>query len=468
LIFKHEKGDFSGENSPEIVLSCVYGYPASSSNNGRYGNRLQYFVSMAYKVAQWGLPEEVDYLGYRGRSHIASPNDFAFRLYADKTVDSRFEKSFRVEGKTGLMNGDYHAYNSSKNATYTWTAEQAAYFNEHILPTYDRESWGGRQAVKDEHKMGTNDLAFAYLENTKETAIDLAEAEAQPFYLQAAWVKDGDKVYYRPTRGTRDSYHYVNYKAHGGLNSMGKEPQPSTLKYDDPDREQINNYYSGRDVPLFRLSEAYLMRANAYGLKGQWAQAIADINKVRERAAYKPGENRAEVIARLYPGKENLEESERKYPYAVTQDLSAKMRIDATVWNGSSAASELEMYPEQNILGGGMSETDRFQNYILNEISREFNMEMIYYDWIHHSGWQYTRILYHCKEASTLAQGPAWWPIADNEVSTGALVDRKGMGFLQPYHTLKPFKQSTVDLITDENGNLLDAEGKKAYQNYGY
>ena len=190
-------------------------------------------------------------------------------------------------------------YSWGKNATYTWTAEQAAYFNEHILPTYDRESWGGRQAVAGEHKMGTNDLAFAYLENTKETAIDLAEAEAQPFYLQAAWVKDGDKVYYRPTRGTRDTEHYVNYKAHGGLNSMGKEPQPATRKYDDPDREQINNYYSGRDVPLFRLSEAYLMRANAYGLKGQWSQAIADINMVRERAAYKPGENRAEVIANM-------------------------------------------------------------------------------------------------------------------------------------------------------------------------
>ena len=467
-IFGHEQGDFSGEDSPEIVLSCVYGYPATSDSNGRYGNRLQYFVSMAYKVAQWGLPEEVSYLGYRGRSHIASPNDFAFLLYNDKTVDSRFEKSFRVEGKTGLMNGDYHAYNAAGNATYTWTADQAAYFNEHILPTYDRESWGGRQAVAGDHKMGTNDLAFAYLENTKETAIDLAEAEAQPFYLQATWVKDGDKYYYRPTRGTRDDNHYVNYKAHGGLNNMGKEPQPATRKYDDPDREQIANYYSGRDVPLFRLSETYLMRANAYGLKGQWAQAVADINKVRERAAYKPGENRAEVIARLYPGKENLDASERQYPYSVTQDLSAKMRIDASVWNGSSEASELEMYPEQNILGGGMSETDRFQNYILNEISREFNMEMVYYDWIHHSGWQYTRILYHCKEASTLSEGPEWWPVADNEVSTGALVDRKGMGFLQPYHTLKPFKQSTVDLMTDENGNVLDAEGRKAYQNYGY
>lgn len=36
-----------------------------------------------------------------------------------------------------------------------------------------------------EHKMGTGDLAFAYLENTKETAIDVEEADAQPFVLFA-------------------------------------------------------------------------------------------------------------------------------------------------------------------------------------------------------------------------------------------------------------------------------------------
>ena len=470
-VFKHEPGDAAAtEGTPEIILSCVYGYPASDGGNGRYANRLMYFVSTAYKVGQWGLPNEVYYHGYRGRSHISSTNDFGFSVFANKTVDSRFEKSFRVELMTGLTNGngDYYAYNDANNGTYTWTEEQAAYFNEHILPTYDRASWGGRQAVKGEHKMGAGDLAFAYLENTKETAIDIKEAEAQPFYLFATWVKDGDKYYYRPTRGTRDGGHYMNYQAHGGLTAMAKEPQPSTRKYDDPDRSSTTDYNSGRDVPIFRVSETYLMRANAYGLKGNYASAIADINKVRERAAYKPGEVRAEVIARLYPGKENLEESERQYPYTVTQDMSAKMRIDATAWDGASTASKAEMYPEQNILGGTPNEADRFQNYILNEVAREFNMEMIYYDWIHHSGWQYMRILYHDKTASTLKQGPEYWPVADNEVSDGALTDRAGLGYLQPYHTLKPFKQSTLDLYTDENGNLLDDAGKKAYQNYGY
>ena len=56
-----------------------------------------------------------------------------------------------------------------------------------------------------------------------------------------------------------------------------------------------------RDVPLFRLAETYLLRAEAYGRKGNYNAAIADINAVRARAAYKTGEKRAEVIAILQP-----------------------------------------------------------------------------------------------------------------------------------------------------------------------
>lgn len=478
-LFVRKGGDFSGETSPEIIFSCVYGYPATDGNNGRYGNRLMYFLSPAYMVALWGIPETCCDYPYRGRSHIASTNDFGFDVFVDKTIDSRFEKSFWVEMETALRgtggasgyaaNLPYYAYNDPQNGTYVWTEEQASYFNSHILPTYDRQSWGGRQAVAGEHKMGSGDLAYAYLENTKATAIDLDEAEAQPYFLFARWVKKDGKYYYRPVRNQRHGNEpYLDHTNHGGLNNMSKEPQPATRKYDDPDRPGADTYYSGRDVPIFRIAETYLIRANAYGLKGQYSNAIADINKVRERAAYRPGEKRAEVIARLYPGSENLESSERHYPYTVTQDYSSKMMIDATSWDGSSQASVREMYPGQSILGGALSETDRFQNFILNEVAREFNMEMIYYDWLHHSAWQYVRILYHNKEASTLTEGPDYWPVADNEVSDGSLSGRKGLGFLQPYHTLKPFKQATLDLYTDENNNVLDEAGKKAYQNYGY
>jgi len=43
-----------------------------------------------------------------------------------------------------------------------------------------------------------------------------------------------------------------------------------------------------------------------------------------------------------------------------------------------------------------------------------------------------------------------------------------GLGAFKPAYTLKPFRQSLLDLLTDENGALLDASAKKAYQNYGY
>ena len=74
---------------------------------------------------------------------------------------------------TPSANGDYSAYNDERNKTYVWNEEQAAYFNEHILPTYNRPSWGGRKAVAGEHKMGTGDISRAMIENTKETAIDV-------------------------------------------------------------------------------------------------------------------------------------------------------------------------------------------------------------------------------------------------------------------------------------------------------
>ena len=50
-----------------------------------------------------------------------------------------------------------------------------------------------------------------------------------------------------------------------------------------------------------RLAETYLIRAEAYGRKGQYAQAVDDINVLRQRAAYKAGESRPNVLVEWEP-----------------------------------------------------------------------------------------------------------------------------------------------------------------------
>lgn len=467
-LFSHKLGNYTNENSRELILSAVYGQ-IGSADNGRYGNRLPTFIGGAYTSAAWGIPD----FAWEYPSKVtpsAFTNDFGFDLFVNKQADSRYEKSFYVEFETALRGGeststpsanvDYYAYNDSKNnKTYTWTKEMSDYFNANIQPTYNRESWGGRKAVVGEHKMGKKDLAFAYIENTKETAIDIKEALAQPFVVKARWIKDGSKYYYRaPIQSAGGTYSYNN-QSYAGLDKLGSSSCPGSVKYQDPNRSSIQHYNSSRDVPLFRLAETYLIRAEAYGRKGNYGAAVQDINKVRARAAYKSGEKRAEVIARLEPGYEKLTKTEQAWPYTVGANTTNTMLIDESYWNGSSSHSIAEKYPAT-----ATSTEARFINFILNELARELNLEMIYYENLHHSGWQADRILYHEQAASPM-QG--LWDSSDNLIK-GIGQTGNGMGSFKVYHTLKPIAQTVIDLLTDESGNPLGASEKEAYQNYGY
>lgn len=467
-LFSHPLDDYSNEESREIILACVYGMPANSGTNGRYGNRLPYFLTPNYTSASWGIPNFTwEYPG-KGNGHSVSPTDFGYDVFTNKQADSRFQKSFYLEYHTSLRGGSntstpaadvpYYAYDSEDNATYTWTSDMADFFNSNILPNYNRDSWGGRRAVAGEHKMGAGDMAFAYLENTKETAIDIKKALAQPFVLLARWIKDGNKYYYRaPIKSDGSSYAYNN-ATYVGLDKVSGTGGPTTAKYTDPNRNSYDSYYSSRDIPLFRLAETFLIRAEAYGRKGNFSAAVLDINKVRARAAFKAGETRNEVLARLYPGSENLAKTEREWPYIVNTDMTSSMLVDESYWTGGVNA-DAENYPVT-----ATSILDRFVNFILNEVAREANTEFIYYEWLHHSGWQADRIMYHDQVGSPLT---GLWDSADNLVN-GTGPTGNGLGAFKPAYTLKPFRQSLLDLLTDENGALLDASAKKAYQNYGY
>jgi hypothetical protein len=466
-LFDVKIGDYSNESSNEIILAAGYG--SLDANNGRYAMRSQGYFTATYVQALYGIPARS--WTYGSNNTGFKPTDFAYDVFTDKLADSRFEKSFRVEYTSVYVAGEskgtpeqpYFAYNSPQNGSQTWEDDaDAGYFNTNILPTYDRESWGGRQAVPGERKVGTDDIGLAFLENTKATAITLKAAKAQPYGgFWARWIYDEDKGLYYYRRSPIDRY--VNTNA--GLEfTTNSNTLPCSKKHIDPNRAQTNSEYGTRNVTIFRLAETYLIRAEAYGRKGSMQQAVDDINVVRTRAAYKAGENRAEILARLYPGAENLADAERRYPYTVTEDKTGDMRIDASWWDGASPQSAAEDYPNTNTTGMP-DDLFRFVNFIHNEYAREMNTEYTYYETIHHAGTQADRIMWHYQLGAP--PSVARWDVADNVVN-GQGQTGKGKGKFEPFHTFRPFPQTFLDMLTDENNVPYTQDAKKAYQNPGY
>lgn len=465
-IFKVGIGDYSNESSKEVILSAGYG--SDTGSNSRFGMRSQGYFTASYVQALWGIPARS--WTYGSNNTGFRPSDFAYDVFTNKIADSRFEKSFRVEYKSVLAEGQaqgtpeqpYYAYNDPQNTTQTWeNTQDAGYFNSNVLTSYNRESWGGRQAIPGEHKIGAGDLGLVFLENTKATAITLKEAKGQPYMLWPRWVYDEDnnKYYYRRT--PTDRYVSTNTGLEFGGNTL-----PASKKHIDPNRAQTNSEYGTRDVPIFRLAETYLIRTEAYGRKYgiSDARAIADINAVRSRAAYKSGESRAEVIARLYSGSEELPTSERQWPYTVEQDNINKMMVNASYWDGASVNSIAENYPKENTTGMP-DDLFQFVNFIQNEYAREMNSEYTYYEVIHHAGTQADRIRYHYQQGAPASISN--WDAADNIIN-GQGQTGVGKGSFQPFQTFRPYPQSFLDMLTDENNLPLDNAAKAAYQNPGY
>ncbi|REE05500.1 SusD-like starch-binding protein associating with outer membrane [Marinoscillum furvescens DSM 4134] len=476
----------------EVILSSQY--EGSGNFNGRYGgSTLIHFYNQDYTVLNCGLDRAN--MTYPRPYRAAGPNDWAYDMFTDKANDSRFAKTYLTEYASN--NGSF-----ARNSDVKWDKKSAYYYNNYLKDRYT-ERYEGADVVAGESKIEFEKRCLVFIENSKDEPLDSLWVASQPYLLLARWVAgspDGEGYYDYDGDGNiiglkpgvtvdpdnpvvadvsnREVRYRIIPESGPSIGRYGCDAESSSslaylspAKWIDRNRGQaVNDRGQGAiDIPVIRLAETYLIRAEALGRRDGPAAAISDLNVIRQRAAYHVGENRSDIIAAMEPGvltgRYSIPADEQEAPYTVNQDSYDEIMITGEEW-GTGTKAQRENYPPT-----ASTEMERFIHFIYNEKAREFIFEQMITEDLHNAGILYDRVYYRDYFGAPIAsQGTSTHPFPVDVVDQGGVVGAigTGRGQLQKFHTFKPWPISFLNLLTDSNGAPLDQQALDAYQNPGY
>lgn len=334
--------DGPNESNKEVILAAQF------SNNvttyGRYGNQIHLYYPSIYQTVG-GMVRDLP--GGREFQRMRS-TDYALDVF-DRVNDSRFWKSFKTR------------YLSNNPTTAPkWTAYHA--------PT---------PAQAGQVRFVGGEEAILYIVNnagdTRYTAFE--EKSTNPLPTDIGRRKPN--LFVRYFAGQPQSY----LSAHG---NMGVSQFVALSKFMDGSRNLVGSQFGQRDGILARLAETYLIAAEAYGRLGQFSAALPYLNKVRDRAAYKDGENREAYVDGGISYKTNpvtnptaLPSYSDKNTYFESNNIPVSTANTLTSMHLNSEAdifnSNKEFYDKIN----ATSQADKFIAFILNERSRELMGELM-------------------------------------------------------------------------------------------
>ena len=237
---------------------------------------------------------------------------------------------------------------------------------------------------------------------------------------------------------------FVAY-ASDGVGLLANPRFPSLSKHYDAARTSINDNRGLRDEILARSADTYLMAAEAKVRLEAYSEALIYINAVRNRGAYKNGEDRSFYT----DGAESYPTSDFSQPFADNSYMNENSyyesndipvtttATDLTILNTASLPAEDEAVIAKL---GYSSEYDRMLCLVLNERTRELCGE-----W--HRWEDLSRTL------TLVARAKAYNPEAAPNI--------------KDYHVLRPIPQTFLDGVYTE-GRPLNASEKAAMQNPGY
>ena len=431
-LWDYEQPNGANEKVSEVILAAQFSNDESTW--GRYGNQMHLYYPAVYQGNDIGVCKR-DISGGREFSYV-SATEYTMQVF-DRVNDSRFWKSFIT----------CYGANETKSAP-TWTAEDMPYAPAGVKEGDKRFSGG--------------ELGMKYIVN------DPGDNRYEKYPNAPAYtvLKDGKMcntyTYVRYFKGQEHSWN-INEKTGNYYDIIPHKRSVALSKFRDGYRVSIASQFGTRDAIIARSADDVLMVAEAYIRKGEanYDKAVEWMNKLRERAGYKTGEDRSKNVDGGQAYKNNpycsgkggghssegaiyWEENTYYESNNIEQETTASTKTTMKLNSVADVYNSTVDTPIYNELGC-TSNADKMMCFLLNERTRELCGEL--------QRWE--------DLARTKTLDARWHKFND-----GA---SRGLGeFKSEKHYYRPIPQAFLDGITNSNGSALSNEEKKAMQNPGY
>ena len=431
-LWDYEQPNGANEKVSEVILAAQFSNDESTW--GRYGNQMHLYYPAVYQGNDIGGCKR-DISGGREFSYV-SATEYTMQVF-DRVNDSRFWKSFIT----------CYGANETKSAP-TWTAEDMPYAPAGVKEGDKRFSGG--------------ELGMKYIVN------DPGDNRYEKYPNAPAYtvLKDGKMcntyTYVRYFKGQEHSWN-INEKTGNYYDIIPHKRSVALSKFRDGYRVSIASQFGTRDAIIARSADEVLMVAEAYIRKGEanYDKAVEWMNKLRERAGYKTGEDRSKNVDGGQAYKNNpycsgkggghssegaiyWEENTYYESNNIEQETTASTKTTMKLNSVADVYNSTVDTPIYNELGC-TSNADKMMCFLLNERTRELCGEL--------QRWE--------DLARTKTLDARWHKFND-----GA---SRGLGeFKSEKHYYRPIPQAFLDGITNSNGSALSNEEKKAMQNPGY
>jgi len=426
-LWNYTKANSANETATEVVLAAQFS--DDQTTWGRYGNQMHLYYPSVYQDIS-GTKRDIS--GDREFSYARATN-YTMDVF-DRVNDSRFWKSFIT----------CYGCNYTSGAP-TWSTTNAL-----LGPT---------GTVAGTKRFTGGELAIKYIVNDAGDTRYAAVTSDATGVLKAG-VMQNTHTFVRYFNGEAQAY----VGTHGNEGYYGIQKRSVALsKYRDGYRISIPSQFGTRDAIMARSAEDVLMVAEAYIRQGeaQYSNAITWINKLRDRAAFKLGEDRSVNVDGGQAYKNNSycsgigggysSNGAIYWPKNTYYESNNDMTVDTTSTKSAVHINSVDDIYNSTVDSpiytklGYTTNADKMMCFLLNERTRELCGET-----------------YRWEDLARTKTLEARWKAFNDGYVRGSTV------FSASTHYYRPIPQTFLDAITDANGNALTDDAKEAMQNPGY